>query len=339
MPDQAPDPHAQMLQMITGYWVTQIVRGAAAVSLADQLADGPKPASELSSGDGGALHPVVANRFLRACAAVGLVAPTPDGTFASTPLLATLRRDDPGSMRGMALALGAPGHWLPWGRFPDALAAGRRQTIEALGSELFDYYAANPGESADFSRAMTGITAIVVREAVRVLDTAGVRTVIDVGGAEGALLRGLLESNPQLRGIVLDRADVIDRARTAVNAAGLGPRVDIVAGDFFAEIPAGDLYLLKHILHDWDDDACLTILRNCRKAASAGGRVAIIEVALDDVDKAGFGALMDLNMLALGPGKERTFAEYEALLRAAGFGDARLTPTATPMIVIEAVAA
>lgn len=271
-------------------------------------------------------------------AAVGLVDMTFDGKFAATPLLATLSRDGPASLRGMALTLGAPGHWLPSGRFPDALAAGRHQTVEALGVEIFDYYAANPRESADFSKAMTFMTAFA-REVVKVIDTTGVRIAVDVGGAEGALLRELLEADPRLRGTVFDRADVVDRARVRMDQAGLGSRTDIVGGDFFAELPTGDLYILKHILHDWDDESCLAILRNCRKAASAGGRIVIIEVAVDDTGKAAFGALLDLNMLALASGKERSFAEYEALLKAAGFDNARMAPTETPMIVIEAVAA
>lgn len=330
-------PHQQMLQLITSYWVTQMIRGAAAISLADHLASGPKSADELA--DAGVLHPAVAFRFLRACVALGFVTHVGNGRFAATPLLDTLRKDAPGSLHGMALAQGAPGHWLSWGRFPDVLATGKHQAVEALGCEVFEHFASHPDEGADFSRAMSGLTTFMVADIVRVLDTRGVSRVVDVGGAEGALARGLLAANPELRGILFDLPGIVAGAKSVVEASGLGDRLELFGGDFFAAVPEGDLYVLKFILHDWDDEACLAILRNCRKAAPSGGRIAITELGLGEIGEgASLAPMMDMNMMALASGRERTFAQYATLLEAAGFTGAKATPITLGMLVIEATA-
>lgn len=334
-PDE--DPRDRMMRMITGYWVTQVVHGAARFALAEHLHAGPKTSAEIAAASD--MHPEAAFRFLRACASLGLVAYDGRSAFSTTPLLDILRKDNPRSLRGMALAQPAPGHWLPWGRFADVLKTGENQTKAALGAELFDYFAQTPGEAEDFTEAMRGLTASVSQEVVRVLDMTGVGCAVDIGGASGALLFPLMQANPALRGVVFDLPNIVPSAEKAAAEAGLAERVTTVGGDFFASVPPGDLYLLKYILHDWDDDSCVSILRNCRRAMNPGGRVAVIELVLGEIGEPGPAPLMDLNMLALLRGRERTLPEYRRLFEAAGFNAVKVTPTETPMTVLEAAMA
>lgn len=331
---QPSEPATQMMQMITGYWITQLVHGAAASSLADHLRRGPMTAEAMARAEN--LEPSAAFRFLRACAAIGLVKTNREGEFTSTALLDTLRSDNPHSLRGLAIALAAPGHWLPWGRVPDVLRTGKSQAVEAIGDTIFDYYAKTPDEEKAFSEAMSGMTAAVSAEVVRLLDTANVRHVVDIGGAEGALLFALLKAHPALSGTVFDVPTVANRFGQVAKSAGLADRATSVGGDFFNGVPEADLYLMKYILHDWNDDECLTILKNCRRSLRPGGRIAIIELVLGEVGEPGPAPLMDINMLVMASGRERTFAEYESLLTTAGFTGTTVTPTATPMVIIEA---
>jgi hypothetical protein len=326
-----------MLQMITGYWITQVVHAAAQYSLADHLARRPMSATELAAAeelDGPAVF-----RFLRACASLGLV--TFDGTskFAATPLLNTLRRDNPQSLRGLALSQPAPGHWLPWGRFAGALKSGKSQTVAALGDEIFTYFARTPVEAEAFTEAMGSLTAAVASEAARLIDTRSAAVAVDIGGAGGTLLYALLGANPTLKGIVFDLPNIVMSAAAAAKLMGLSNRVATVGGNFFERVPAADLYLLKYILHDWNDEECVTILRNCRRAMPPGARLAVIELILTEMGQRALVPLMDLNMMVMLSGRERTLAEYDALLQAADLRVTVVKPTATPMAIIEAVAA
>lgn len=335
MPPQSPPaPPQQMMQMIGGFWITQIVHAAARYALADHLAREPMTAQAFADAEG--LDPRAAERFLRACAGLGLV--TMDGCrYGTTDLLDTLRKDHPRSLRGFALSQPAPGHWLPWGRLADALKTGKRQTVATLGADIFDYYRTAPDEAAAFTEAMSGTTIASAAEVGRLLDTSASSCAVDVGGAAGAVLFSVLQANPRLRGIVLDLPNIVPDAQAAAKAAGLHDRVEIVGGDFFETVPEGDLYLLKYILHDWDDAACIRILRNCRKAARPGARIAIIEVLLEAGDVVA--SLMDLNMLVMSTGRERTLDEYRDLLAAAGFGGVTVTRTRTPMVILTATVA
>jgi SAM-dependent methyltransferase len=332
----SPGPTQQMMEMITGYWVTQVVRGAAHYSLADHLEREPMTARAFAETEG--LNHLATARFLRTCEALGLV--ESDGSrFFPTDLLRTLRKDNPTSLRGFALSQAAPGHWLPWGRFVDALQTGERQTFAALGAEIFEYFSATPGEAADFTAAMSSLTANVAAEVARLLDTTGLRRVVDVGGAAGALLFSVLHANPHLQGVVVDLPNVVPSAAAAAQEAGLGERVEVIAGDFFDAVPEADLYLLKYILHDWDDASCVRILRNCRRGLRPGGHVAVVELLLGAAGQSALAPLMDLNMLVMLPGRERTLDEYRGLFADGGFGKVTIIPTNTPMVILTATAA
>jgi SAM-dependent methyltransferase len=242
-------------------------------------------------------------------------------------------------MRDFAIAMTAPGSWLPWGRPTDAVREGERQAVPALGHEFFDYYAANPVEGDAFTGAMANHSASVARPFAQALDTSAVNHVVDIGGASGTIIAALLEANPALRGTILERADVVPRAEAALAKRGLASRCRAVAGDFFDSVPEADLYILKVILHDWDDQQSVNILRNCARAMQPNGRVVLVERVVPEQGDPGEAALSDLNMLVLLPGRERTASEFAGLFRAAGLKLDRISELASSLALIEASSA
>jgi len=329
------DPGVEQLsRMIKGYWVSQIVGTLAQLEIADHLAHGPLNCDALAGGIG--CNPDAAFRLLRAAADVGLVAVLPDGRFYLTPLGELLRSNVPGSMRSPAIALTAPGHWLPWGRLAEAVRHGERQTVAALGHELFDYYATNPCEGNAFTGAMAHHSDAIAEEIAQALDTSGVTHVVDIGGASGKIIGALLDVNAALLGTILERADVVPRAEAALAQRGLSSRCSVVEGDFFKNVPEADLYILKSIVHDWDDRQSIKILSNCVRALRPNGRVILIEWVVPEHGKPGAAALSDLNMLVLLPGRERTASQFEQLFRASGLRLDRITAVASSMQLIEA---
>jgi hypothetical protein len=330
LPDQA---HAKqlLLGMLTGHWVTQIISTAAELRVLDHVAAGASTAPEVAVLAGS--DPAATFRLMRACASVGLLRPEGDG-FAVTPMGDLLREDVPLSMRDAALVQGGYSTWHCWGRLTDAVREGRNQMTEALGMSQFEYFAQNPRDGEVFAAAMAGITALVVDEAVALIDTTGVDLAVDVGGANGTLVQALMLARPELHGAVLELPHAVAGARRQASEAGLTSRFTATEGDFFTEMPSADLYLLKWILHDWDDDACRTILRNCRAAARPGGRAVVIEVLLREVGTPDHGALQDINMLCVTEGRERDLTEYDALFAATGWRRTAVHPTRSPYSII-----
>jgi SAM-dependent methyltransferase len=326
----------QMMQMLTGFFVTQVAGAVATFSIADHLAKGPATAEQIATVEG--INSAATFRLLRACASLGLVTCDDGLRFSATPVLGTLRKNVPGSLNSLAIAWSAPGHWRPWGRFVDAILTGRPQTVPALGAAIWDYYAQQPEEGAAFTDAMHGFTSGVTQDVTRLVDTSTAKLAVDIGGASGTLVHGLMTANPQLHGIILDRPDVVPSATAAAAALGLAKRSSAVAGDFFVSVPEADLYLLKNILHDWDDGQGVRILENCRRAMRPGGRVIVVELVLGEIGQPGPAPLMDLNMMVLLTGRERTVSEYRALLKKAGFRLDKSTPIRSSMTVMEALA-
>lgn len=329
-----PEHTAQMLQMITGYWVSQMVGAIAELRIADHLGEDAVSAEALAHRAGA--DPDAMARLLKACVFTGLVSATKDGCFRATPLVRTLA-DGPNSWRAMAMAVTAPGHWQPWGQFVEAVRTGRPQIVPTLGADLFRYYNQHPAEQALFSQAMTSFTTVVAQEAIRLIDVAGVRTITDIGGSGGALLYALLREHPQVKGILFDQPAVTGEAAEAARRYGLTERVQIVGGDFFSSVPKADLLLMKHILHDWNDEECVRILTCCAAAMDPGSRLVVIEQLIGDVDQPGSASLLDLNMLTVATGRERTIAEYHGLFEAAGLKPARVIETNSPYAFLEAV--
>jgi SAM-dependent methyltransferase len=331
---QVPPP-AAMMGLISGYWISQAVGVVARLGVADALSDGPRTSDELARAVGA--EPRALYRVLRLLASLDVVAEPSPGSFELTPLGATLRSDVPDSVRNFAITETAPGHWLPWGRLYDSVRTGEPMAREALGMDLFGWYAQNPEEAGYFNAAMGNLSALAADELVRVYDFSTARTVADIGGAHGVLLAAALRANPTARGILVDLPHVIATAGAAIQAQGLSGRCELVGGDFFDAVPDGaDVHLLKQIVHDWDDEQATRLLRNCHRALHPGGKMLLIEMVIPPDNRPSPAQAMDLNMLVVLGGRERTEEEYRRLLEAAGFHLERVIPTHSPFSVIEA---
>jgi O-methyltransferase/methyltransferase family protein len=330
------DVHEQMADMIFGFWVSQAVRAFADLSLADHLANGPLTAAEVAAREDSA--PETTFRLMRAGITLGLLTADAEQRFHATTLLDTLRSDAPRSLRGMALGLTNQAHWSPWGEFVESVRQGYSQSGKALGMHVFEYLRHHAAQAQEFTASMEALTSLWALDVAHGIDTTDVNRAVDVGGANGALLRELQQVNPALQGIIFDRPDVAANVVAAIASGDFADRTEVVSGDFFEAVPTGDLYLLKFILHDWNDANCIQILSRCREAMLPGGRIAIVEFLLDDLDDPGVTALMDIDMLAVAGGQERSLAEFDALLSEAGLRRTTVRRSDSPQSVIEAVA-
>jgi len=323
----------RMSGMVTGFWVTQIVRAAAIYHLADHLAAGVDTAEAIAEAE--STDPDATRRLMRTCASLGLMTSDDGLHYAGTSLLNTLQEDDPHSLRYFAMSQSAPGHWLPWGRLPEAIRTGQHQVTAAHGAaNIFEYFAEHLDEASFFTGSMTNLSRAAALDIAAVLDTKGVKLALDVGGASGDVIRALMRANPQLQGGVFDLPEIVPAAAEAAEAEGLGERFIAVGGSFFESIPTADLYVLKYILHDWDDDTCVRILRNCRASLAGGGRIVVIDHLVGPVGHPGLAPLMDMNMLDMTGGRERELGEFDALFDAAGLRRIKVS-TAGAFAVIE----
>lgn len=330
-------PPQQMFQHITAYWVSQLMGTAARLGLADCLEAGPLDVTDIAArvdADSSALY-----RVMRACTAVGVFDEQAGRTFANNELSHTLRSNVPGSMRDFAIAVTAPGHWRPWERLTEAVETGKSTAHDALGQELFDWYGTHPEEGAAFTGAMHNLAALVATEVTQAIDFSSVGRVVDVGGANATLVSAVLRAFPNTQGVLLDLPHVVETVQKTLAASGLGQRCQTVAGDFFSAVPKGEVMLLKQILHDWNDEQCVQILSHCAESLPPGGRVLVVEMIISEDGKPSPAHLMDVNMLVLLPGKERTATEYGKLFAAAGLTLGRVLPTHSPFSIVEATKA
>jgi precorrin-6B methylase 2 len=327
-----------MFELIVAYRKSQIVRTAAMMSLAEHCASGSVTADSIAKAE--SADPGATARFLRACTSMGLLTCADETHFSGTPLLDVLRRDAVGSQWGFAVSLPAPGNWLPWGHLPDVVRSGRSQAEDIIGGNLYEYYQQHPEEGDAFTAGVSGFSAIAGAQAAKLLDTGNVRLAVDVGGATGALLHDLMAVSATMRGIVLDLPAAVPLAEESARRLGLQDRITAQGGDFTVSVPAdADMYLLRHVLHNWDDDTCVQILRRCREAMAPAARVVVQEMVLGTVgQESEIVPSQDLNMLAVLNGRERTVAEFDELLAAAGLRRTAIHHTDTPTSIIEAVA-
>jgi hypothetical protein len=324
----APLP-LQLMQMIDGYWVSQAIHVAAKLGLADHLTDGSQSSEALSQQV--EASPQALYRLMRACASFGLFTEVETGSFALTRLGDLLRTDAQGSLRDRAIAVVAPGHWLPWGKLDQAVRSGKPTFRDACGMELWEYYAQNSDEGMHFAKTMGRLSAWVAQDVVSHYDVSQFKKIVDVGGSQGVLLNALLQAAPAAQGILFDLPHVIDDAPNL-------DRIEAVSGDFFQEVPSGgDLYLLKHVLHDWDDERCMALLRNIHRVAKKQSRLLVIEMLVPQQPEPSPVYYLDLTMLALVEGRERTQQEFEALLSGAGFEVQHVIPTPSLISIIEAI--
>jgi O-methyltransferase domain/Dimerisation domain len=335
VPQTSVPPHVQVIQMGTACWVSQLISTAASIGLADHLADGPRSAVELAGTTGS--NPRALHRFMRTLASFGILTQGDGDKFSLTPLGEALKSDAPGSARSTILTMAGPWMWKAWGEFQYSLETGKTAMEKVFGMPIFDYLAQNPHEAAQFSEAMIGIHGAEPPAVAEAYDFSAFGSIVDVGGATGNMLAHILVRHPQPKGILFDRPHVVTAAPALLRARGVDRRVSIQQGDFFDTVPAGgDAYILSHIIHDWNEGQCLTILGNCRKAMKPGAKLLIVEFVLPEGNTPHFGKLADMVMLAIPGGEERTAAEYGTLLAAAGLNMTRVIPTASDVSIVEA---
>ncbi len=314
-------PFVQMQQHIESFWVGRSIYAAAYFGLADLLKGGPRTVEEIAAAS--RTHAPSVRRLLRALASIGIFHEDPDGRFRSTPLATTLESDAPATLRYTALSELGQEHYQAWEEFPHSIATGEMAFVRRFGMEAWPYYREHAEHAANFNRSMTGFSEAVIAGVMEAYDFSGFRKVVDVGGGQGALLAAILTAAPGARGVLFDAAEVVAGAS---RLAPVADRCEAVAGNFFEAVPeGGDAYVMKWILHDWTDDQCRVILKNCHRAMAAGGKVIAIDMILPPPNQPSFGRWMDLNMLVMTGGRERTEAEFGELFASAGF---RLTRTA-----------
>lgn len=329
-------PHLQLLQMNAGSLVSRVLCAAAKLGLADHLAAGPRSASELAGPL--RLHAPSLHRLMRTLASLGILSEGEAQRFALTPLGAALKTNAPGSVRSALLLVSS--NWMAraWEHFMYSLETGETGMEKAWGMPMFAYLAQHPDDASLFSETMVAIHGAEPPAIAAAYNFADFGTVVDVGGATGNMLAAILARYPGPRGILFDRPHVVSDASRLLKARGVEERVTIEPGDFFETVPAGgDVYILSHIIHDWKDEQCLAILGHCRKAMKPGARLLIVEMVLPVGDTPHRGKLLDMVMLAMTGGQERTEAEYADLLRRAGFRLNRVMPTESEVSVVEAV--
>jgi len=338
-PHEKP-PHAVLFEMLFGAWTAKILAEVVRLDVPDALVQGPLTADELVRKAGIRAHPVALHRALRACAALGIVTEDSVGRFGPTRLSALLTRDAPGTLKRFVEYSGGT-LWKVWSGLAEGLATGQSQARAQLGMDFFEYLGANPKALAEFGETLKAHSAVANVGVLERYDFSGIRTLVDVGAGYGPLTIAVLEKYPEVRGVVFDLPEVIETApaNLPVNNDSVARRLRYEAGDMFKNVPPADAYVLKLIMHDWDDTACATILRNVCARLERGGRVICIDNVMpplgdvSDVPQ----KLLDVNMMLLLPGKERTRVEWEALFRGAGLTITAMIPVpdAFNMFIIE----
>jgi len=344
-PDIEVSPEAAAAQLLnqaaTGYMVSAALQVALKLEIADRLAAGPRAVSDLAREAGVGQDGLY--RVLRALASVGIFAEqaetSGDGSrvFALN-LPARMMCKGPGSMYDMGLFITSPTHFRVYAELLHSVQTGRPAVEKVTGMPVFEYFAGQPEFSERFNNAMTAFSAVVIPAVLQAYDFSGIDVLVDVAGGHGQVLTSVLQKYPAMRGVLFDLDHVIAGAEPLLKASGVGDRVRTEAGDFFKAVPRGDAYIMKHIIHDWDDAEALTILRNIRTQLNdqPQGRVILVESVLPQDNSPNFGKLIDLEMMVMPGGRERTAAEFTSLFARAGFSQMRVVPTEAPLWVVEA---
>jgi O-methyltransferase domain/Dimerisation domain len=329
-------PPPLLFQMATGYWVSQAIYVAAKIGVADLLKDGPQSCAALAAAtgvDGPSLF-----RLMRALSSLGIFSQLGGERFALSRLAEGLQTEVRGSLRSMVISLGEI-HYQACGDLLQSVQTGSPAFDRVFGESLFDYLRQNVDAADNFNQGMSNLSSMLAHAVLMAYDFAGISSIVDIGGGQGKLLETILQFNPEMKGTVFDTSWTIQGSQQQLGNIGRTRRCSYVSGDFFATLPQGaGAYLLCGVIHDWDDDRAVTILRNCRKATTKNGRLLLIDMIVPDAASASFSKLLDLNMLVMSGGRERTLGEFRTLLSAADYKLTRIVPTMAPQSVIEAIA-
>jgi hypothetical protein len=340
-PQAAPQPlppHIQLSLMSRAFMTTRLLYAAAKLELADQLANGPKSAAEIAGP--AQLHAPSLHRLMRTLASLGILTERNEQRFALTPLGEALKKGAPGEARAYILLVGAPWYQSAFDNLVHSVRTGQTGFEKVTGAPLFEYLALHPDDAAIYNEAMFSVNGPEVAAVVAAYDFSVFKSVVDVGGGTGNLLAAILTKYSDLRGVLFDLPHVVADAATVLNAKDIRDRTTIQGGDFFTSAPSkGDAYILSHVIHNFTEDQCLTVLGNVRKAMNPVGRLLILEPVVQSGDAPDPGKMLDMTMLALMGGQERTEAEYRSLLGKAGFRLDRVIPTSSRVSVVEAMLA
>jgi len=340
MAQELPPPLA-LYQLGIGHYFSRAIYLAAKLSLADLLKDGPRDCRELARAT--ETHAPSLNRLMRLLASVGVFAEQEDGKFALGPLGEFLRTGVPGSMRAMAMLFAGDKIVDAWKELEYCVRTGEPAfRKESPDADPFSLMAQDPEATKIFEEAMATFAPMTSAAVAAAYDFAAFGTVVDVGGGNGALLIGILQANPNLRGIVFDQPHAAKSATEKIGAAGLSSRCEAVGGDFFKEVPSGaDAYVIKHVIHDWNDERAVAILKNCHRVMGPNAKLLIVEglypPRIDKSVESRGAAANDVNMLVNTGGRQRSEAEFRALYDASGFKLTRIVPTPARVCVIEGV--
>jgi O-methyltransferase domain/Dimerisation domain len=319
----------KMFGLISGFWIARSIYLAAKLGIADRIDDTPKSIEQLAAAT--ETDPRSLYRLMRALASVDIFTEVSDRCFALTPLAVTIKSDSPGSMRYAALAQMGEEHSLGWGNGLHSLKTGEIAFDTAAGMPVWDYYDRHPEAGQIFSRSMTDLGNQASQAVATTYDFSKFNTIVDVGGAHGNLISEIVRSYPHLTGILFDLSEVIANV-------SLDDNIQPIAGNFFESVPSGgDAYLMRWIVHDWDDEKSLMILKNCHQAMPDRGKLLLVESIIPPDNVPSPAKFIDLIMLMMTGGQERTEAEYRSLLQLSGFELTRVIPTPSMFSIIEAV--
>jgi hypothetical protein len=322
-----------LFRMATAYWTSQTIYVAAKLGIADALGDGAMTVDEIASATGTNGKSLV--RLLRALTALGVLADDENRRFRLTGIGGSLQSGIPGSLRSIILTLGEE-HYHAWGSLFESIRCDKPAFDHVYRKPLFEYFRQNSTAAETFNAGMNDFTSQVALAAMLAYDFSGSRVIADIGGGQGVLLNAILKSNPSTSGILFDSEQVVATA-TSHAGSGVNGRRKTIGGDFFEFVPGGaDVYVLKNVLHDWSDDRAIRILKNCRRAMSPQAKLLVMEMILPLAADPAFGNLLDLNMLVMSGGQERTLDEYRGLFEASGFSLTRVIPTLAPVSILEA---
>jgi len=327
---------ATLFRIATGYWVSQAIYVAAKLGIADLLKDRPQSCVALAAATGADAPSLF--RLMRALAGVGIFSHVGADCFALSRLAESLRTDAPASLRAMVITIGEI-HYQACGNLLDSVQTGSSAFDNVFGASLFDYLRQNVDAADAFNQGMANVASMLAYAVLMAYDFTGISSIVDIGGGHGTLLEKILQFNPEIRGTVFDTASTIERAKQQAGNNAWGRRCSYVTGDFFTSVPEGaDAYLLCSVIHDWDDDRAIAILGNCHRAMPRNSKILLVDMVVPDSNVNCFSKLLDLNMLVMNGGRERTKAEFCALLKGANYKLTRIVPTMAPHSIIEAIA-
>jgi len=334
---QAPPPHAAVLQILMGRRVASIISVVAKLGIADYLEAGPKTAAELAGmvdADAGSLY-----RLLRAAASVGLTAEGADGKFSQTPMSEVLRSNAKPSLRAFSMMGSMELVARTWDNLEYSVRTGKPAVEKVYGKPVFEYLQEHREDAALFNEAMTAISTIDSAPVAEAYSFEGIHSLIDVAGGHGLLLATILQRNPQIKGTLYELPSVLEGAASGPLAPVMD-RCTLLGGDIFTSVPVGyDAYIMKHIIHDWPDDVCVKILQHCRKGVNPGGKLLVADAVIQPGNDPDFGKILDLEMLVLPGGRERTEQQFGELFSAAGWRLSRVIHTRSPVSIVEGVPA